>query len=85
MRRIGASMSIADLSKLYDSATQQRFRREIISVLGKRKEDAATDKLILIIKNGTDPSLRTSAISALSNNKKDDPRAMALLLEIINK
>jgi len=83
MRRIGSSMSIADLGKLYDGATQQRFRREIISVLGKRKEDAATDKLIDIVKNGTDPSLRTSAISALTN--KDDPRATQLLLEIINK
>lgn len=83
MRRIGTTMSVADLGKLYDGATQQRFRREIISVLGKRTEDAATDKLIDIVKNGTDPSLRTSAISALTN--KDDPRATQLLLEIINK
>jgi HEAT repeat protein len=83
MRRIGASMSIADLGRLYDGATQQRFRREIISVLGKRTEDAATDKLIDIVKNGTDPSLRTSAISALSN--KNNARATQLLLEIINK
>lgn len=83
MRRIGTSMSIADLGKLYDGATQQRFRQEIISVLGKRKEDAATDKLIEIVKNGTDPSLRRSAISALAD--KNDPRATQLLLEIINK
>lgn len=83
MRRIGTTMSVADLGKLYDQATQQRFRREVISVLGKRKEDAATDKLIDIVKNGTDPSLRTSAISALT--EKNDPRATTLLLEIINK
>jgi HEAT repeat protein len=83
MRRIGETMSIADLGKLYDSATQQRFRSEIINVLGKRKEDAASDKLIDIIKNGTDPSLRRSAIQAITN--KNDPRATQLLLEIINK
>lgn len=83
MRRIGTTMSIADLGRLYDQATQQRFRREVISVLGKRKEDAATDKLIDIVKNGTDPALRTSAISALTD--KNDPRATTLLLEIINK
>jgi HEAT repeat protein len=83
MRRIGASMSIADLGRLYDGATQQRFRQEIISVLGKRTEDAATDKLIAIVKTGTDPSLRRSAISALAG--KNDPRATQLLLEIINK
>ena len=83
MRRIGQTMPIPDLARLYDGATTQRFRSEIISVLGKRKEDAATDKLIDIIKNGTDPSLRRSAISAVTN--KNDPRATQLLLDIINK
>lgn len=83
MRRIGETMAVADLGRLYDGATQQRFRSEIISVLGKRKEDAATDKLIDIIKNGTDPSLRRSAISAVAS--KNDARATQLLLEIINK
>jgi HEAT repeat protein len=83
MRRIGASMSITDLGRLYDQATQQRFRREIISVLGKRTEDASTDKLIEIVKNGTDPSLRTAAIRAIT--EKDNARATQLLLEIINK
>jgi TolA-binding protein/HEAT repeat protein len=83
MRRIGDTMPIADLARLYDTATQQRFRGEIISVLGKRKEDAATDKLIDIVKNGTDPSLRTAAIRTITN--KNDARATQLLLEIINK
>ena len=81
MRRIGVTMPIADLGRLYDTATQQRFRSEIINVLGKRKEDAATDKLIDIVKNGTDPSLRTAAIRAVSDKK--DARATQLLLEII--
>lgn len=83
MRRIGQTLPIADLGRLYDSATQQRFRSEIISVLGKRKEDAAADKLIDIVKNGTDPSLRNSAIRAISG--KNDARATQLLLDIINK
>lgn len=83
MRRIGETMAIADLGRLYDEASQQRLRLEIISILGKRKEDAATDKLIDIVKNGTDPSLRTRAINAISN--KNDARSRALLLEIINK
>lgn len=81
MRRIGQTMPIADLGRLYDTATQQRFRSEIINVLGKRKEDAATDKLIDIVKNGTDPNLRTAAIRAVSDKK--DARATQLLLEII--
>lgn len=81
MRRIGETMPIADLGRLYDTATQQRFRSEIINVLGKRKEDAATDKLIDIVRNGTDPNLRTAAIRAVSDKK--DARATQLLLEII--
>jgi TolA-binding protein len=83
MRRIGETLPVADLARLYDGATQQRFRNEIISVLGKRKEDAATDKLIDIAKNGTDPTLRTASIRALS--EKNDARSRQLLLEIINK
>ena len=83
MRRIGETMPIADLGKLYDGATTQRFRSEIINQLGKRKEAAATDKLIDIIKNGTDPSLQRAAINAVMN--KNDPKATQLLLDIINK
>lgn len=83
MRRIGDTMPIADLGRLYDGATQQRFRSEIINMLGKRKEEAATEKLIDIVKNGTDPSLRNSAIRAITN--KNDPKATQLLLDIINK
>lgn len=83
MRRIGTTMSIADLGRLYDGATNRRFRSEVINILGKRKEDAATDKLIEIVKTGTDPSLRTSALQAVSS--KGDARSQQLLLEIINK
>ena len=83
MRRIGQTMSIADLGRLYDSATNRRFRSEVISVLGKRTEEAATDKLIDIVKNGTDPQLRSSAINAITG--KNDEKALKALLEIINK
>ncbi len=84
LRRIAATMSVADLGKMYDGATQQGFRQEIIGFLGQRKGDAATDKLIDIVKNGTDLSLRRSAIGALAG-RKDDSRAMQLLLEVVNK
>ena len=49
----------------------------------QRKEPEATDKLIDIAKNGTDPTLRTASIRALSD--KNDARSRQLLLEIINK
>lgn len=83
LRRIGKTLPVADLARLYDSASQRRLRQEIISLLANRPENEATDKLIDIVKNGTDANLRTQAISALANKK--DERARALLLEIINK
>ncbi len=83
LRRIGKSMSVADLGKLYDEASARIVREQLISIFGDRKEPEATDKLIDIVKKGTDPNLQRRAISALSS--KNDPRTTALLLEIINK
>jgi HEAT repeat protein len=83
LRRIGQSMSVADLGRMYDGASAQSVRSSLINILGNRKEPEATDKLIDIVKTGTDPSLRTQAIGALAN--KNDARTRALLLEIINK
>ena len=48
-----------------------------------RPEAAATDKLIDIIKTGTDSRLRQQAISALT--RKKDPRATQLLIELIDR
>jgi HEAT repeat protein len=58
-------------------------REYIIGALGRRTEAEATDKLIDIVKTGTDPALRRSAISALT--RKKDPRSTKLLLELISQ
>jgi HEAT repeat protein len=83
LRRIGTTMSISDLGKMYDAASSRSLRESLINILENRKENEATDKLIEIVKRGTDPSLRMRAINALANKK--DARAQQLLLEIINK
>jgi HEAT repeat protein len=83
LRRIGQTMSIADIGKMYDAASARSVRESLINILGNRKEPEAIDKLIDIAKTGTDPNLRVRAINALTN--KNDPRARQLLLEIINK
>ncbi len=83
LSRLGQSMAIADLGKMYDGASSRMVREYIINALAKRAEPEATDKLLDIAKNGTDPSLRRSAISALT--RKNDPRATRLLLEMISK
>jgi HEAT repeat protein len=83
LARLGRGLSIAQLGRLYDSADNRTVRRQIVSTLGQRSEAAATDKLIEIVRTGTDPQLRRSAISALT--RKNDPRTTQLLLEMIDR
>src|SRR5262245_30830109 len=59
------TISIADLSRLYDAADSRGMREQIINALAGRKETEATDKLVDIAKNSTDYNARRMAISAL--------------------
>ena len=77
------NMAIGDAVKLYDSVADRQLRERLINIYGQRKEPEATDKLLDIARNGTDPRLRTQAISALT--RKNDPRTNKLLLEIIDR
>jgi HEAT repeat protein/TolA-binding protein len=74
--------SVAELSKLYDSADNRNMRQQIINVLANRKEPESTDKLIDIVKNSTDSQLRMQAINALS--RKNDPRTVQLLNDLLD-
>jgi HEAT repeat protein len=83
LSRMGSDLPIAQLGRLYDGASTRQVREQIVSVLGRRKEPEATDKLIEIVRTGTDPQLRRSAISALTSKK--DPRTTQLLLELVDR
>ncbi len=83
LRRVARTLPIADLARLYDSAAERPLRESLIEALAMRPEAEATDKLIDIIKTGTDPRLRQQAINALT--RKKDPRSTRLLMEIIDK
>lgn len=83
LSRLGREMPIAQLGRLYDGASGRTVRNQIVEVLGRRTEPEATDKLIEIVRTGTDPNLRRAAISAL--NRKNDPRTTQLLLELIDR
>ncbi len=83
LRRVGRTLPIAELAKLYDSASERPIREMLIETLAQRAEGEATDKLLEIVKTGTDPQLRSRAISALTSKK--DPRTLRLLMEIIDK
>lgn len=82
-RMRSARFPVADLVNLYDAVSVRSLRSSIISTLGAREEDAATDKLFAIARSGTDPVLRRQAITALS--RKNDPRTTRLLLELIER
>ncbi len=81
--RAGETLDVAALSKLYDGVSQRPLRESLINLLGMRKETEATDKLLDIVKNGTDPQLRRFAINILS--RKKDARTTKLLMELIEK
>jgi len=83
VRRVGKTLPIAELAKLYDASAERAIRETLIETLGQRAEGEATDKLLDIVKSGTDPQLRSRAISALTSKK--DPRTLRLLMEIIDK
>ncbi len=78
------TVSVEDLSRLYDTSESRNLREQIIGVLGRRSEPAAADKLMEIAKTGTDPNTRRDAISVLSR-KKDDPRVTKFLLDLVGR
>lgn len=79
-----SALSIDELGKLFEALSERDLRSAVVNQLASRDEPAAVDKLIEIIKSGTDPQVRREAISALAR-RKDDPRATKLLLELVEK
>ena len=77
-----SNISVADLNKLYDTADSRDIRVQIISILQGRKEPEASDKLVEIVKTGTDINLRKQAINALQ--RKNDPRSAQLFQDILD-
>ena len=78
-----SSLSIEELSKLFDALPERELRYAVVNQLASRDDPAAVDKLIEIARSGTDPQVRRQAISALA--RKNDPRTTKLLLELVEK
>jgi HEAT repeat protein len=78
-----SDIPVADLARMYDAADSRSMREQVISALASRTQPEATDKLIEIAKNSTDPDMRRLAINYLS--RKNDPRTTKLLMELIEK
>jgi HEAT repeat protein/TolA-binding protein len=83
VRKAAQTMDIPNLAKFYDAVAIRQLRSTVIDALGNRREPESTDKLAEIVKNGTDPELRSQAIRALS--RKDDPRARKAILDLVDR
>ena len=79
LSRSTATINVSDLAKLYDAAESRSMRMQVVSALGQRKESEALDKLLEILKTGTDNNIKSQIINTLSRNP--DPKAKAALLD----
>jgi HEAT repeat protein len=71
-----------ELFDLYNQVTEREMKEQLIFVYSqRRRDDAAIEKLIDIVRNETDTELRRRAIFWLGQT--NDPRAIAVLEEII--
>jgi HEAT repeat protein len=71
------------LAQIYDRVDELSLRRQALASLVALRDNAGIDKMLDVAKNEKNPELRRTAVSYLSRTK--DPRAIALLQEIINK
>lgn len=82
-RSVSRTMTVAELSRAYDAAGSRPMRESIVQALNSRKEPEALDKMIDIVKQSSDPTLRRTVIQMLAG--KNDPKATAALLELIDR
>ncbi|MFO0096077.1 MAG: HEAT repeat domain-containing protein [Gemmatimonadaceae bacterium] len=78
-----ADAGVRALVTIYDRATDLDMRRTALLALAASRNDAGLDKLIDVARNERQTELRKAAIRSLSRSK--DPRALAVLQEIIDK
>jgi HEAT repeat protein len=77
------TVSIAELSGLYDRLQSPKLREQAIFGLAQRNQSAALDKLIEIARSDRDREMRKKALFWLGQNK--DPRAAQAIFDIINQ
>ena len=84
-RRMAVNMinNVSQLTTIYDKSPDVEIRRQVLSSLGSMRDNAGIDKLIDVARNEKNLELRKTAVSMLTRTK--DPRALALLQEIIDR
>lgn len=81
LSRAGATP--ASLIALYDPNPDQQLRSSLIGIYSRLSDKAATDKLVWIARNESNPQLKRRAISALSRNA--DPGIRQALADIVER
>ena len=81
LSRAGATP--ASLIALYDPTSDTQLRSSLIGIYSRLSDKAATDKLVWIARNETNPQLKRRAISALSRNS--DPAVKQALADIVER
>ncbi len=77
------STTVSQLTTIYEKSPDIEIRRQVLSSLGSMRDNAGIDKLIDVARNEKNLELRKAAVSMLTRTK--DPRALALLQEIIDR
>ncbi|HEX3865569.1 MAG TPA: hypothetical protein VHV78_02415, partial [Gemmatimonadaceae bacterium] len=76
-------VSVASINTLYDDMRgDEELQLHILFILSQRNEAAALDKLFSVVKNDPDVELKTQALFWIGQ-KKNDPRAVAFIQELI--
>jgi HEAT repeat protein len=78
-----AGVSIAELTRLYNSVSDREMREQLVFVYSQREEPAALDKLIEIAKKDPNPELRKRALFWIGQS--DDARAVQAIQDIIDQ
>lgn len=77
-------MDLNTLSSLYDqSRGEDELQEQVLFIYSQRREPAAVDKLIAVARNDSNLDMRKKALFWLG--QKNDPKAKAFLLELVNK
>jgi HEAT repeat protein len=85
LRRVTARQNLTtdNLIKLYDATDNRSMRNSLVDALSQRPEPAAINKLLDIVKNSTDPEVRSNAIQELL--RKNDKAITQKVLDLIAK
>ena len=80
-----ATMTVAELSRMYDNAGNRPMRQQIVQQLNRRKEPEALDKLIDIVKKSADLQVRQDVLRMLTERGEKDAKVRQMLFDVIDK